>query len=319
MKPATGRATPVRPPSRAVPRVLYLGGLGRSGTTLIERLLGGLPGVTPLGEVVHLWERGLVFDELCGCGEPFRGCPFWRKVGDIAFGGWDTLTANDILERKSSIDRTRYIPLLTTRPPARLGRYLDLYRRVYNAVHNVTGCEVIVDSSKHASLAFCLRWADDLELRVAHVVRDSRAVAHSWTKRVPRPDRDGSFMATLPPWATAGHWVAQNTGFEVLAGCGVPTLRVRYEAFVDDPIGGLFEIAEFAGLETAPSACAQLLDEQAEPAHTVSGNPIRFASGRMTLRRDDAWRSGLPLHHRLLVQALTFPLLTRYQRSGSTS
>ena len=62
-------------------RVLFLGGLGRSGTTLLERLLGQLPGVSPLGEVVHLWQRDLVDDERCGCGDRFSACGFWQKVG----------------------------------------------------------------------------------------------------------------------------------------------------------------------------------------------------------------------------------------------
>ncbi|HEY2794503.1 MAG TPA: sulfotransferase, partial [Micromonosporaceae bacterium] len=36
-------------------RVVFLGGLGRSGTTLLERILGEVPGVCALGELVHLW------------------------------------------------------------------------------------------------------------------------------------------------------------------------------------------------------------------------------------------------------------------------
>ncbi len=69
-------------------RVLFLGGLGRSGTTLLERILGELPGVTPLGEVVHLWQRGIRADEKCGCGVRFAACPFWQRVGEHAFGGY---------------------------------------------------------------------------------------------------------------------------------------------------------------------------------------------------------------------------------------
>ena len=54
-----------RPPSHdhhgaPGPRVVYLGGLGRSGTTLLERLLAARPGVCAAGETVHLWQRGLV-------------------------------------------------------------------------------------------------------------------------------------------------------------------------------------------------------------------------------------------------------------------
>ena len=40
----------VRSPEYPV-RVIYLGGLGRSGTTLLERLLGEIPGVCASGEL----------------------------------------------------------------------------------------------------------------------------------------------------------------------------------------------------------------------------------------------------------------------------
>src|SRR5690606_8994182 len=44
-------------------RLVFVGGIGRSGSTLIERLLGELPGVCSMGEVVHMWRRALVDDE----------------------------------------------------------------------------------------------------------------------------------------------------------------------------------------------------------------------------------------------------------------
>ena len=46
-----------------------------------------------------------------------------------------------------------------------------------------TGTEIVVDSSKHPSLAFCLR-TSDVDLRVVHVVRDIRGVAYSWSKTI---------------------------------------------------------------------------------------------------------------------------------------
>src|SRR5713101_2080953 len=68
--PTNPQPAQVAGPAR--PRILYLGGLGRSGSTLIERLLGELPGVCAVGEVVHMWRRGVVEGERCGCGEPAR-------------------------------------------------------------------------------------------------------------------------------------------------------------------------------------------------------------------------------------------------------
>lgn len=302
-------------------RVLFLGGLGRSGTTLVERLLGELPGVCCLGELVHLWQRGVVDNERCGCGEAFGDCSFWQAVGERAFGGWDTLDVDGLLSLKSQVDRTRYIPELAAprlRPSAsaRVAAYVRAYRAVYEAACDITGCDVLVDSSKHASLAYCLRWCTDLDVRVVHMVRDSRGVAYSWWKQVERPEGTGAQaqMARLSPAGAAAQWNAQNAAFGLLPGLGLPTKRIRYEDVTADPRTTLREMAGFAGAPPHDSDLSFLTDASVDlhACHTVSGNPMRFQTGRVALRRDDAWHSSLPFSHRRAVTAMTWPLLLRY-------
>ena len=124
--------------TRDLRRVVYLGGLGRSGSTLLERLLGELPGACSAGEVVHMWQRGIVEGERCGCGQPFGECEFWCAVGQDAFGGWDAVDVGRIAQLRSEVDRTRYIPLLaasalhasTPRPDRRVHRQLRAGLRV---------------------------------------------------------------------------------------------------------------------------------------------------------------------------------------------
>lgn len=91
-------------------RVLFVGGLGRSGSTLLELILAQHPDVCAVGEVVHLWERALGGDERCGCGERFTACDFWQRVGEHAFGGWSAVDRDDVLALKATVDRTRHIP-----------------------------------------------------------------------------------------------------------------------------------------------------------------------------------------------------------------
>lgn len=309
--------------SEAPLRVLFVGGLGRSGSTLLERLLSELPGVCGMGEVVHLWQRGLVDNEKCACGAAFHDCPFWRKVGETAFGGWKDLDIEEFRALKESIDRTRFVPALARARLAgdtrrRLTAYDDVYRRLYDAVRDVSGCEVLVDSSKHISLAFCLRWSEAIDLRVVHVVRDPRAVAHSWAKTVIRPEAgvrsaEGAHMARWSPAKTALHWNAQNFGFGLLARRGVPTMRVRYEDFVRSPAVTLREIAAFAALgETVPLPFTEERSVELSPNHQVAGNPLRFRTGRIELRADEAWRSELGVLRRYTVAGLTLPLLAGY-------
>ncbi len=316
----------MQPNTAATPsqRIVYIAGLGRSGSTLLERLLGELPDVCAVGEVVHMWRRSIVDDERCGCGEPFAGCEFWRRVGEVAFGGWAAVSVDRVAQLRAAVDRNRFVPLLAGPAlPPRFRRTLDeyaaYYRRVYAAVGVASGCGTIVDSSKHPSLAFCLRWAPGLDLRVVHVVRDSRAVAHSWTKQVARPDAPAeSYMRTFSPLASATQWNVQNAALHLLARVGTPTMRVRYEDLACAPEVTLRKIAAFAGLP-ADGPALRFLGKDATghwadltPAHTTSGNRMRFYTGRIPIRTDEAWRAAMSATQRTTVTALTLALLARY-------
>lgn len=323
--PATGR-----PDEGAPTPVVFLGGLGRSGTTLLERMLGDLPGVATLGEVVHLWERALRDDERCGCGLAFSACPFWTEVGRLAFGGWERLDVEDVLALKGRVDRTRNVPRLALpllRPAVRrdLARYLDLYERVYAAARRAGAAAVVVDSSKHASLAYCLRWSRRLDLRVLQVVRDSPPVAYSWTREVTRPESAGAADGRLtehdlmPRYGLTRvvvRWTVDNLMFVLLRRLGVTVTLVRYEDLVADPEATLRACAAAAGLP--PEAWGTLRGDRLElsPGHTVAGNPMRFKTGELRLRPDDEWRRSYPPARRRAVAALTYPLRRQFGYTG---
>jgi hypothetical protein len=300
-----------------VARVLYLGGLGRSGTTLVERLLGELPGVCALGEVVHLWQRDLRDDERCGCGARFSACTFWQQVGERAFNGWANVDVDRVHALRGTVERTRHIPRLagSTEAPDDVREYASYYGRVYAAAAEVSGCPVVVDSSKHSALAHVLRWAADVDLRVVHVVRDARGVAYSWTKRVTRPETDGTDeMTRYSPGRSALLWNAHNAAFGLLARRGVAVRRIRYEEFLADPRTELIKLADFAGLRLTQDDLAFLRPEYADlsTGHSAAGNPMRFTVGRLALRRDDAWVRALPSAQRRLVAAVCGPMLRAY-------
>lgn len=301
--------------------------MGRSGSTLIERLLGELPGFCSVGEIVHLWRRGLVENERCGCGLAFADCGFWGEVGKRAFGGWGRLDVHRVLRLKDSVDRTRFLPGLLNASEkegalaVRSEHYTELYHRLYSAVAEVSGARVIVDASKHASLAACLRRRYGTRMRLLHVVRDPRAVAHSWGKRVARPDASPSSsepeMARYSAGRSALQWMTQNSSLDALARRGTPTLRVRYEDFVADPEAEFGRIAEFAGHTGAPldlgaSGVEGAIGVELSEGHAVSGNPMRFRAGPVGVRADHGWREGLAPWRRHLVTVVTAPTRGRY-------
>jgi Sulfotransferase family len=309
-----------RVPRRPV-RVLFIGGIGRSGSTLLDRMLGQLDGIWSVGELVHVWQRGLVENNLCGCGARFRDCPFWRRVGEEAFGGWDVLDVDEVLALKQTVDRNRHVLLMCLPglwPPyrARLRRYLDLLGRLYQAVGAVAGPGMVVDASKHVSHAFLLRRLPDIDLRVVHLVRDSRGVAFSWTRPLRRLEVvDGEvMMRTKAPIRMGVRWLTHNALFHVLLRLGVPTRLLRYESLVRRPSAELGRLLDHAGQAVADGELDFIGDGWVElgSSHALAGNPMRFRQGRVPLRVDEAWRRELSRGQRLLTVASTWPLLFRY-------
>ncbi len=308
-------------------RVLYIGGFGRSGSTLVERILGQLPGFCSAGEVVFLWRRGLLENQLCGCGAAFADCDFWTRVGKTAFGGWDQLDAAEMIALQHEVDRNRYIPGMVAprlRPGAQpaVDRYAEALSRLYRAISEVSGAPVVIDASKHASTAFLLRRVPGLDLRVVHLVRDSRGVAYSWTKEVRKPEvtEGDAFMPVYRPSSSALQWLGYNLLFDAL-GLLDDTMVLRYEALMSDPASALRRILAHARQPVTPEAFSFLGDGWVDLGvdHTVAGNPMRFHRGRLDLRLDQAWTTKLPARDRKVVTAITWPLQLRYGYSKRTS
>ncbi len=301
--------------------VLYVGGVGRSGTTLLDRMVGQVPGFCAVGELDNVWLRGLRDNDLCGCGKPFRGCEFWPAVGEVAFGGWDNVDPVRMLQLKARVARHRFAPfLLAPRANPAFRRELDEFSevlgRLYAAIREVSGAQTIVDSSKYASYALALRQVPALDLRLIHMVRDSHGVVFSWTKRVLRPEVVGhaEYMPTYSPMRMSARWVGYNMMFEGLGRLGVPSMLIRYEDLVRRPGPELRRALAFAGADPRDLDLSFVRGSTIElaPTHGVAGNPMRFKTGEVPLRLDEEWRRGMDPRLRRRVSALTRPMLARY-------
>jgi hypothetical protein len=307
-------------------KVLYIGGYSRSGSTLVDRMLGQLPGYLSTGELGYLTTHGLEQNRLCGCGARFLDCGFWRQVGREAFGGWHTTEAQALGRLYPEVTRHRAVPLLLApalRPSfgRKLRRYAGLLARLYHALETVGQARVVVDSTIDPSRAFVLRHVPGIDLRVLHLVRDSRGTAYSWTKdQVMRDSVDQLVRkGTFRPSRTALRWNAYHLLFHGLNLVDGGQLVVRYEDVVRHPRAALARIATHLGEPLDPGAL-EFVDPPTvvlASDHTAVGNDMRFATGSVPLKVDDHWRRKLPPSDQLLVTTLTWPLLKRYGYVGS--
>lgn len=305
-------------------KVLYIAGVGRSGSTLLERMVGAIPGCVNTGELNAIFSRVATKDQRCGCGEPFSACPFWTAVGDEAFGSWSSVTRR-MSYLQPRVVRQRYVPRMVSGVAGaayrrELDEYLDVHHRLYRAVSAVSGADVVVDASKATAQLFALRRIEGLDLRVLNLVRDSRGVANSWSKSgIVKPQSlDGATMGTYPPHRLAVLWAALQLECAVLVAAAPHAARVRYEDLVARPRPTLERALVDIGLAPSEGDLAHVGERSVvlDPSHGVAGSRTRFTAGRIELQVDDAWRSALPAGARRVVTAVTLPQLLGYGYVG---
>ena len=292
-------------------KVVYVLAWGRSGSTILDNVLGEVDGFFSAGEIRFLWVRGVTKGWRCGCGRPVVECEIWSKVlAELAEDGRDLeREAQRVEALQNTVARVRHTWRLlrpADRADPQLERYARLLERLFATTAATTGARVIVDSSKRPSDAAMLTRVEGVDLYAIHLVRDPRAVAHSWSKRNYRVGRHGVIKSTLS-------WMAWNLAAEaVRRRLGPRALLVRYEDFARDPHRVVTQVVRMTGED--PGAVPALEDNSVELStnHTVSGNPSRFRTGSIRVRPDERWRAELSGPRWWAATLLALPLLGRY-------
>lgn len=298
-------------------RVLYIVGSGRSGSTIIANILDQFPQIVSPGELYYLWDRGLIGNDRCGCGKPILDCELWSTIIHDTIGDHEEPIV--MVRRRNTTVRTRYLfRILFRRKTQSTDAFLEPTARVYRALADRTGSTLIVDSSKVPVYGLALASHPAFDVRFLHLVRDPRAVAYSWQrKKDSLVGETKSLMTRHSASRSAVMWTGWNMIAQILWGRSNRYLRMRYEDFVADPKASCVAILRLAGVPDPDlSMFTDAVTVHLEPSHTVSGNPARFTTGAVAIKRDAEWASKLTRRSRVVTVALTWPLLLWYRYWG---
>ncbi len=302
-------------------KIVYIAGYGRSGSTLLERILATHPQIEGLGEVSSLFRVLEHENARCSCGAPILQCPVWgpalsrfqRQSGEqwgswakiqkhfeaVPFGGVFSFFQRDLHQK--------YCSLLQ-----------QLFDNISKSAPNVT---TLIDSSKTAwptawrplQLDRCL----PVPVKVIHLVRDVRGCMWSNIRLDNLAVEQGrSRGVPLASIRTAIHWpVANITAQMYQYHCPHNYFRVRYEDFVASPETIVASIGDF--LEMDLSEQISLVSRMRSQAvilprtHQISGNRLRFRD-KFRIHGDFSWQVSLRWYHRLLASLFGGLLSRKY-------
>lgn len=295
------------------PRVLYITGMMRCGSTFVGNVLNEMPGAVHIGERYFLWKNALLRDgtnTLCGCGRDLLECEVWSgRLRDP--GGWKARRLWDLQQRFLRTRHTapRLAELRGHRdPPPEVVELSDAIADTLRGVAEASGAPLVIDSSKNAADAAVLARRPDLDVRLLHLVRDPRATVTSYL--APK-----DYLERMSAARTLSYWAAFNVASEAVGGTlgDRRYLRLRYEDFTRAPRAVIDEIARFAGTEdTSAIDFASERSVVLGTNHTVTGNPDRLRQGTIEIRTTEPWRETMSAPGRTAAYAGVAPLMLRY-------
>jgi hypothetical protein len=289
--------------------VMFIAGPGRTGSTILGNVLNEVEGCFHVGELRDLWRiLALGLPNPCGCGLPLTECPIWSRVlGRVVPEGRPLEEyATEVWGLQRSSVRTAHLQsLLKDRLSDGARTYSEVMGRVYEAVAEVTGSDIIVDSSKAPAEAAAMLHAPGVVGYVVTLIRDPRAVAHAWS-------RTNAHLIRQPLLKSSTNWVLQCVGAEWVASKAPASIRIRNEDLIADPeatVGQL--LAGVAASDRVNPVSGRSVTLHGN--HTVAGNPGRERTGEVALEPDQRWVRGMSRPRQLLVGACTLPLRVRYR------
>jgi hypothetical protein len=263
-------------------RVVYIAGLGHSGSTLLDLILGTHSAVVGLGEVgrvvaAEAANPGQGDGTTCSCGYRAADCHFWGRL----------------------------LPRLESEPEASYGRR---YGILLDSFGEAFGREtILVDSSKYLGRLAALEDLDDIDLRVLFLVRDVRSFTTSEIDTAGRRQAAGLDARRSSPFATFRRWHAENRKTErFLVENRLPFFRLGYEELCLAPERILPRICAFLDVAYEPA----MLVPVGSASHVLRGNRMRHDARRRAVSYDPRWL----VRREWLMPALLCRRIMRFNR-----
>ncbi len=278
--------------------MVYIASDVRSGSTLLDLILGGHPKIASVGEIQFLMDHfrregtGYSWDWRCTCGKYFTDCPFWAEVNNEI----ENDTGKPIRSLETWVKRSdQFFPFMvlpnggmsafrSTFPS--LQRGLSSSRncwKIINVLHKITEKDIIIDSSKIAEQFRFLYYWRPKAMRMIYLVRDGRGVLYSKMTRAGDSARKAS-----------KNWVFENLKLLTIKAL-IPkqqSISVKYEDFCKNPQQEINRIYRF--LKIPPMEIKLSKSDR----HNVGGSPHRFDWKNTDIRLDERWKEKLTSEER---------------------
>lgn len=266
-----------------MPTIIYIAGYGRSGSTILDILLGNSPQAISLGEIGQLWIRPIEDEVFCSCGKKVHYCDYWRSISEhskMSISIYNKIYNNSALNKKIE-SWSSFFNIINNKNNKSKQLYSMLMKELFKNISSSNDVRILIDSSK-SSYGFMWRYLAlkkivGLDIKVIHLTRNLRAVINSKTKGNNRNlamniNKVERFIGVR----TIIGWLIANFS------CSIGRLffpssswkHISYEFLMDEPVKCLQSLEVFCNLDLTSSIDCVQRGSSFPEQHLIGGNRL---------------------------------------------
>jgi len=307
---STRRSDHTRDHQRAKLPLVYILSTGRSGSTLLDVLLGAQPECWTLGEF-QLLDIGVGRQMQCGCHQQLSQCEFWGPVVDrvrrtlrfpLGYFRSGRHPSGKVVRWGFLPSIAMGRPLSVQRPAAEaygVSNLAAIDEARYAAEQHQDKVSWLIDASKDPYRLLWLQASGHFDIRVIHLIRRPEGFVSNMM-------RSANASGSLAVVKYALRWMIDNMiGLAILWRMFWPEMvkTVHYEDLAADPESVIGDICHWLEVPFEPD---RTHSTRYEVNHGVAGNRARWEA--LTVNFEETWRITMPSFHQRLISCLIAPL-----------
>jgi hypothetical protein len=291
--------------------LIYIASNGRSGSTLLDSILGASDNITTLGELQILPYELTNEAQPCGCGSRVVDCKFWKKVLEN-----NKYIHNPLFTKfrstKGSGKAVRPVELISYFLNLKRGGIAYKYSKLsYDLIDyinrkefnfNDKGEQWFVDASKDPYRLSLMVESNLFNIKVIHIVKDPRSFVFSAV------NRERWFKKNIKTIRMAVRYLVQNKIIEyIMPKAEDKSITIRYESLATSPRETLLLISNKLNISIDQDS---IDDFRSVLQHGISGNHSRIEQKNIKL--DTRWKLLFKKRYCVIVWFVTFILAKKY-------
>ena len=282
-------------------KIIFIGGTGRNGSTILGKIFDTAEGVTNIGEASRfsLSKRMQNLNILCECGNSIDKCNFWKNKNII-----NTNLLDD-----------NYTNLLKLRNAHKLIFFKrnknihKIQKHIFNFFMKInTNNDIYFDTSKHPSYSLIYNSINEFDVTFIHMVRSPYQFVYSQTKK------KEYLLGKMSIFRASLQWLTYNLFYEIFRYFNKnKCTRIFYEDFVRNPNKVFKNIQKF-NPDLNIIKLFKFNDKkqiQLKIGHSLAGNPDKFSDKTIKIENK---KHKISKFHKIYIFLICFPLIFFYGR-----